>query len=475
MNEKRRLPLEPLLPDCREILDIIPDGLIVVDRECRIRTWNRTMEQITGWRAEETIGRHCSFLGCHQHRLAVADPNCFECALMKAEAPVVEQVECVITTRDGENVPVLKNARAIVGADGEIEGVIESLTDLRAVRRLEEEIRDLKGVSGPGTSRCYRLVGKSHAMREVYERIQLAAQSVATVLIQGETGSGKELVADAIHQAGERATQPFIKVNCSALSENLLESELFGHVRGAFTGAVADKVGRFEAADGGTLFLDEIGDISPLIQLKLLRVLQEHEFERVGESAVRRVDVRVVAATHRDLRQRVSEGTFREDLYYRIRVFGIGVPPLRERKEDIPLLIESFMTRFNEHTGKALAGVTDRALVCLMDYCWPGNVRELENAVEHAFVTCQGGAIDLFDLPLEIRMINLRADCGDAAVGTAGVPMMPMRRRLTRDRLLEALNAAGWNKAEAARHLGVARTTVWRRMRQWEIPMGDEE
>jgi len=229
------------------------------------------------------------------------------------------------------------------------------------------------------------------------------------------------MVGDACHLGSARRERPFVRVNCSALSESLLEGELFGHVRGAFTGAVQDKIGRFEAVDGGTILVDEIGDISPVIQLKLLRVLQERQLERVGESAPRKVDVRVICATHRDLRELVREGRFREDLFYRIRVFPMELPPLRRHKSDIPLLVDAFVQRFNLQTGKRILGLQPDALRCLMDCCWPGNVRELENAIEHAFVTCQSDRIGLFDLPTEFRVAELRdAYCRERGLAQPG-------------------------------------------------------
>ncbi len=393
---------------CSVILDTMADGLFVVDTNQTIRVWNHAMEKLTGYAADEAIGQPCTMLECRAVREAGARGEQPECALMQGKTGAIEHVECMVRSRSGESIPVLKNARPILDDDGRPTGIVETVTDLRPLKRLENEVMTLRG--RPTPQGLGRLIGKSRAMQEVYERIGLAANALATVLVHGETGSGKELIAEAIHSHSERAQGPFVKVNCSALSEGLLESELFGHEKGAFTGAVRDKVGRFEAANGGTVFLDEIGDVSPLIQLKLLRVLQEREIERVGESVSRKVDVRVVAATHRDLKQLVREGTFREDLYYRVRVFDITVPPLRERREDIPLLVHHFIERFNRETGKAIVGVTAEVNVCSMDYCWPGNVRELENAVEHAFVTCQNDHISLFDLPLELRMMELRAE-----------------------------------------------------------------
>ncbi|PIP39150.1 MAG: diguanylate cyclase, partial [Desulfobacterales bacterium CG23_combo_of_CG06-09_8_20_14_all_51_8] len=294
---------------------------------------------------------------------------------------------------------------------------------------------------------------------------QAAANSDATILIQGESGTGKELVAGAIHYNHDRFDKPMVTVNCSALSESLLESELFGHVKGAFTGAHRDRKGRFEEADGGTIFLDEIGDISPFIQLKLLRAIHEKQIERVGESKKRSVDIRIITATHKDLFAMVAQGLFREDLYYRLKVFPIFIPPLRERKKDIPLLIAHFINQFNRKTGKAITGLTSDALRVLMDHHWPGNVRELENAIEHAFVLCNTDQINIVDLPVEIRQM------GYPPIAATATEHHPIRLAITRERLMTMLNECGWNKAEVGRRMGKSRTSVWKYMKKWGIPL----
>jgi len=317
------------------------------------------------------------------------------------------------------------------------------------------------------------LVGVSSAMRPIKDRVAQIARSDATVLITGESGTGKELLAKTIHAASPRAAGPFLAVNCGALPEGLLESELFGHVRGSFTGAVRDRRGLLEEANGGTLFLDEVGEMPPVIQVKLLRVLQERTIERVGESLTRRVDVRVIAATHRDLTALAREGLFREDLYYRLKVFPIHLPPLRERKEDIGPLTEHFVRLFRERTGKAITGLTPDAMRMVMDHAWPGNVRELENAIAHGFVTCAGGLIGPFDLPVELRRAGVCAAEPENARRAAYEG--PARRgKVTRDVLVQALEATGWNKAEAARRLGMDRTSVWRHMKALGVPLRPE-
>jgi two-component system, NtrC family, response regulator HydG len=450
------------------IVDSIPDGLVVLDAGCRMCRWNRAMERLAGYSEEEMLGQLCSSLDFRSAESG--EPLEFERECMMSGVPDparIQEVECTLKARDGELIPVRKYGRVLANEEGIAVGILLILTDLRPLRRLEDRISSMESV-GEDVEPPGRLVGASPAMISVYRRIYLAARSDVTVLISGETGTGKELIADAIHEESTRRGGPLVKVNCSALSENLLESELFGHVKGAFTGAVRDSRGRIEMAEGGTLFLDEIGDVSPLIQLKLLRVLQERQYERVGEASARRANVRFIAATHRDLKQRVEHGLFREDFYYRIRVYPIEAPSLREHKSDIDLLCEAFIRGFNAKTGKRVRGMSAEARAALLDYCWPGNVRQLENAVEHAFVSCDGDRIALSDLPDDIRSARLRAlECEPAAA--IEVRGSARRPRLTRERLLEALERSGWNRAEAARLLGVDRTTVWRRMKHWHL------
>lgn len=302
------------------------------------------------------------------------------------------------------------------------------------------------------------LVGKSEKMQQVYARIDALAGVDTTVLISGESGTGKELVAEALHYTGERKHKPLVKVNCAALPENLLESELFGHVRGAFTGAVSDKIGRFEKADGGTIFLDEIGELTPKVQLQMLRVLQEKTFERVGDSQSIKVDVRLVAATNKVLLEKVRQKEFREDLFYRLKVVEVHLPPLRERRDDIPLLVDHFIKKFSAKFNKTLHSISHQALRALTVYHWPGNVRELEHALEHAFVLCRNLTITLSDLPPEL------SDPPSAPRNfTADVSLDE------RPRLLQALEKASWNKAKAARLLGINRKTIYRKLEKYGL------
>ena len=475
---------EPEL-DVELLMDAIPDGLVLLDASCRIRRWNKAMVELTGYTSTEAVGRLCSFLECRDPRTGERIDVEKRCVFSTDTAPTsIKQFECTIRAKSGEDIPIMKNGQVLRDAAGRATGFVETVTDLRPVKQLERELATLRHDAVPVRS-LGPLVGSSRAMLDVYDRIRLAAGSDVTVLVEGETGTGKELVARAIHSMSARSDSPLVTVNCSALSENLLESELFGHVKGAFTGATADKAGRIEMAEGGTLFLDEIGDISPLIQLKLLRVLQEHEYERVGESTTRKANVRFLAATHRKLKQRVSEGAFREDFYYRIRVFSIAVPPLRERREDIPLLCDAFIRKLNRSTGRRIKRLSHEATHCFMDYCWPGNVRELENAIEHAFVTCHHDCIERDDLPYEIRSAYQREiECRDRLPSTTAgqtgaadtgasrqfaVSSAPAATPLTRDTLVDMLQACHGNKSEAARRLGINRTTVWRKMKQWGL------
>lgn len=463
MTDMNNIPLA-------RVMDTMAEGVFVLDASCLIILWNQAMTEMTGWGEDEMIGNTCTELVCpNDGQTQGAAEMQSDCALLKHVdgKNAVSQREGMLRTKDGRSIPVLKNGRILFDDKNVPTGVVVTLTDLRPLRKLEQDIAVMRHDSMP-IHGIGRLVGGSSRMLDVYERIRLAGDSTVTVLIEGETGTGKELAAEAVHTMSSRRDKPLVKVNCSALSENLLESELFGHVKGAFTGAIKDKVGRIEMAEGGTLFLDEIGDISPLIQLKLLRVLQEHEYERVGESTPRKVDVRFIAATHRNLRARVAEGQLREDFYYRVRVFSIAVPPLRDHKEDIRLLCDTFIRGLNHRTGKHITRLSHDANHCLMDYCWPGNVRELENAMEHAFVICHADCIELDDLPLEIRSEQQRAiEC--QKLGGTVAPPPASAAPLTQERLLEVLEASGWNQSESARRLGVDRTTIWRKMKQWKI------
>ena len=448
------------------LLEHMSDGVFVVDSDRRICLFNRAAEEISGLSAKQAAGRVC-------HSVFTGLDEGAECAMFPRPACTIRSVfetgkscgrqDAEITFPDGSRKSLTCNVVPLFGDDGTVALVAVVLQDVSELHALRHELGE--------RSEFQNIVAKNHRMQEIFDLIEQIADTDANVLIEGESGTGKELVARAIHRRSRRGSGPFVQVNCSALVETLLESELFGHARGAFTGAIRDKVGRFEAADGGTIFLDEIGDVSPAVQVKLLRVIQERRFERVGENKSRTADVRIIAATNRDLKDLMQRGVFREDLYYRLRVVPVYLPPLRERREDIPLLVEHFIGRFRARMGRPIRSVSDAAFQLIMDYTWPGNVRELENAVEHAFVRCAGSEIRSEDLPVELR---LRPPDGQAVLPVpATSPPRPQMLRPSkpdeRGIILGALERAGGNKSLAAKSLGISRTTLWRRMREFDI------
>ncbi len=450
------------------IIDSMTEGVFTMGGDGRISSWNQSMERISGYSADEAFGKTCEILRCSR----CFDKNCpadiKKCKIF--EKAYTEPKECQLRHKDGHDVSVIKNASVIRDASDHILGVVETVTDLTELNRARHRAREAALRLGE-IHRMDNIIGKSRAMREIFAAIEAAAASDATIYINGESGTGKELVAGAIHFNSDRKNHPLVTVNCSALSETLLESELFGHVKGAYTGAIRDRIGRFEEATGGTIFLDEIGELSPFIQVKLLRVLQEREIERVGESQKRKIDIRIVTASHQDLYSKVIEGSFREDLYYRLKVFPIILPPLRDHKEDIPLLISHFIKLLNKKTKKRIVDSSKEVMRALMDYSWPGNVRELENAIEHAFVLCNSDRIQQQDLPLEIRQANP----GDTRSKQSFLNRSVKGKKVTKESLLQLLDDCSWNKAEVARQVGLSRTAIWKYMKKWDIPLQQAE
>jgi PAS domain S-box-containing protein len=431
------------------IIDSIADGVMTLDRDMTITSFNRSAERITGYRADEVTGKLCRSVlrskGC--------DESCPVRPLLSGGEPLAG-VEMDILSSDGRRIPVSITAAPLHDESGQIIGAVETFRDLSGLRRLTEELRARYSFRN--------LVGKSHRMQDIYRLIETVAPGNTTVLVQGETGTGKDLVARAIHYESPRADRPFMMVNCAALPESLLESELFGHVRGAFTGAIADRKGRFEAAQDGTLFLDEISEVSSAIQAKLLRVLETKEFERVGDSRTIAVDVRLICATNRDLQAAVAEGRFREDLYYRINIVPIVLPPLRERDEDIPLLVDHFIAKLNRETGKQIQGVSPDAMDILIDHSWPGNVRQLENAIGHAFVHCRGEVIQREHLPREV----IRAETPRTPESTAFRGTLEDMEKAAIARTLER---TGGNRTLSARRLGIGRSSLWRKIKKYGL------
>ncbi|NLE39251.1 MAG: sigma 54-interacting transcriptional regulator, partial [Pirellulaceae bacterium] len=349
----------------------------------------------------------------------------------------------------GNRVPIGISTAVFKDADGRTIGGVETFRDLRLAEELRKELDTQCGFAD--------IVGRSVAMRQLFELLPRIAESDSTVLIEGDSGTGKELFAKALHNLSPRRDKPFIALNCAALPDTLLESELFGYKAGAFTDARVDKPGRFALADGGTLFLDEIGDVSPAMQVRLLRVVQERTYEPLGSVQPVRTDVRLVAATNKDLGKLVRKGLFREDLFYRIHVIRLTLPRLRERREDIPLLVEHFLAKFNRLQGKEVAGVSDAVLARLMEYDYPGNVRELENIVEHAFVLCRGALIELAHLPPHLRGPAKEESLPDLA----GMTLEAMERFL----IANALRRTNGNRAAAARELGINPSTLFRKLK----------
>jgi len=344
----------------------------------------------------------------------------------------------------------------LIGEGGAFEGAVMMIRDVTRLTRLEKQIAE--------TQQYRDIIGKSRKMQEIFILVRELAETDSTALIYGESGTGKELVAAALHHESHRAKGPFVKVNCAALSENILESELFGHVKGAFTGAVKDRAGRFEAADGGTILLDEIGDVSPRLQLRLLRVLQEREFERVGDSLPIRTNVRVIASTNQDLDRKIQLGEFRQDLYYRLNVVRIEIPPLRGRREDIPLLVDHFCRRFNRALKREITGCAPETMEVFMRYAWPGNVRELENCLERAFIVCHDSLILPRHLPQELQSFGVgRAFSADGSGNGDGA------KTSDRDRIISVLQQTDWNVAKAARILRMARNTLYQKMNALQI------
>jgi PAS domain S-box-containing protein len=434
------------------ILDSIADGVFTVDRDFIITTFNRAAESITGFAAAEAIGEHCYNI----FRAPVCQTGCLLAESIRTGRQI-SGLELTILNRRNEEVPISISTAVLRNEDGEVIGGVETFRDLTAVQRLRQEMRRRHTL--------HDMVSKNHRMQEIFALVSAIAASDAAVLIEGETGTGKELLAKAIHEESLRREGPFVKVNCGALPDTLLESELFGHVAGAFTDAKHARVGRFESADGGTIFLDEIGDTSPAMQVKLLRVLQEGTFEPVGSSEPCRTDVRIITATHQDLKERLAVGTFRQDLYYRINTVRLSLPPLRERREDIPLLVEHFIERFNGLTGKDVRQASPGAMQAMMRYTWPGNIRELEHAIERAFVLVNDSVIRLSHLPTELSSEEPAAKAAIPA-GDRGSAILEIAERQV---IEEVLRRHGGNKSAACQELGMSRTTLWRKIRKLGI------
>jgi PAS domain S-box-containing protein len=434
-----------LLARTESILESISDGVFTVDADWRITSFNRAAEAITGVSRREAIGRRCSDV----FRSSMCEVECPLRRTIKTRKPLIGRTGYIINAQ-GNRIPISVSTAVLRDGSGHVSGGAETFRDLSEVEALR---RELEGKFHVGD-----LASRSPLMQRVFEVLPAVAASPSTVLVLGETGTGKELVARTIHALSPRRRGPFVAVNCGALPETLLESELFGYKAGAFTGANRDKPGRFAMARGGTLFLDEIAEISPALQVKLLRVLQERSYEPLGATRSEASDARIIVATNRDLAERMRAGDFREDLYYRVNVVRVELPPLRRRKEDIPLLAGQFIERFNRLQGKAVQGVSAAALPLLMAHHWPGNIRELENAIEHAFILCAEGEIGIEHLPAELTVFR-SGPAGDTGIRSA-------RNILDSQAIRAALERHRGNRAAAARELGIHKTTLFRRIKK---------
>ena len=447
----------------KTIVDTLHDGLMVLDPQGNILAVNPAAEKLTGYSAEELVGHNCRTLNCTGCDVFGRGAGENWCKLFVSGE--VRAKKCMISKKDRRTVHVVKNASVLRDSEGHMLGAVETFTDITEIVRQQREIEILRK-SCRLVEAHHGLLGESPPMRRLFELIENVSQTDAPVLIHGQSGTGKELVARAIHEESPRRDKPFIKVNCAALNENLLESELFGHEKGAYTGADRTRIGRFEAAHEGSIFLDEIGDIPPATQVKLLRVLEEKEIERVGDHKPIPVDVRIISATNKDLDALIAQGAFREDLFFRINVFPLYCPSLAERPDDIPIILQNFIERNAAQGGKKIVGLTPEAMEALLAYSWPGNVRELRNAVEYAFVLCSGRWIGKEHLPPKITNNGKRAFIHhhqDAASWEE-----------ERAKLINTLHQTGGNQSEAARLLGVSRVTVWKRLKKFGIDLAAE-
>ena len=436
------------------ILESISDGVFTVDGDWRITSFNRAAEQITGVPRTEATGRRCADV----FRASMCEASCALRHTIETGAPVVNRTAFIIDTT-GRRIPISVSTALLRNEHGEVAGGAETFRDLSVIEELRKEIT--------GRVELGDICTRSPAMRQVLDVVPRVAESESTILIEGETGTGKELLARAIHALSRRREGPFVAVNCGALPDSLLESELFGYKAGAFTGATKDKPGRFALAHGGTLFLDEIGEVSPALQVRLLRVLQERQYEPLGATRTEAADVRVIAATNRDLATQVERGAFRKDLYYRIKVMKLELPPLRRRPEDIPLLVQHFISVFNAVQNKRVTGVSPEVMAVLASHDFPGNVRELQNALEHGFMLCHEGPLELEHIPAELRPLSEHPGHRrriDDAVSDAEVQT-----------IRDALERSRGNRLAAARELGLHKSTLFRKMKRLgiELPQGD--
>ena len=432
------------------ILNSIADGVFTTDNDGKITFINKAGQEITGFSNREAIGHYCFDV----FRADICQSRCALKETLKTRKEIIN-LPATILKKGGQKVPITVSTAVLKDERGRIIGGVETFRDLSALEQLKKELSQKYTVGD--------IISKNHLVHDIFNILTNIAESDSTVLIQGASGTGKELFAKAVHNLSRRKEKPFIKVNCGALPDPLLESELFGYVKGAFTDAKKDKPGRFTLANGGTMFLDEVGDMSPSLQVKLLRVLQEKEYEPLGSTSSRKTDVRTIAATNKELSKLVNEGKFRDDLFYRLNVVKIELPPLSKRREDIPLLIDAFIQKFNVKMGKQITGVSDQALRLLLNHDFPGNVRELENIIEHAFVLCGGSRIDVDCLPKELTLIQ------EERISFLPAAEEHPFERAEAEIVRKALEKHTGNKIKAALELGISRATLWRKTKRYGL------
>jgi len=440
------------------ILESISDGVFTVDLDWQISSFNRAAELITGIKREEAIGLRCSEV----FKSNMCEHQCPLAKTLSSGVPIINQTGFIVD-RNGKRIPVSISTALLKDSEGKVIGGAETFRDLSEL----EQLRKLRA-----RSRFGEMASNSPAMQEVLAMLPVVAQSPSTVLVLGESGTGKEVLARTLHQSSRQKNGPFIAINCGALPDSLLESELFGYRKGAFTGADKDKVGRFALAQHGTLFLDEIGDISPAMQVKLLRVLQEQEYEPLGAIKAQKTNARIICATNRDLEKLVVEGSFRQDLYYRIHIIAITIPPLRDRREDIPLLADEFLQRFALLNNKSITGFAPEVFARFYAYRWPGNVRELENVVERAVVLCSSETVGERDLPVELAGVihlPILKDTRFADEMAVGLDVKDARREAERTCIQEALQRNRFNVTATAAELGWHRATLHRKLKDLSI------
>ena len=436
------------------ILDSITDGVFTIDRDWRITSFNKAAEHITGIYKSEAIGQHCSDI----FRANICETDCALKYTMETGKPILRKTIYIVTT-EGEQVPVSISTALLRNERGEIIGGVESFRDLSVVEELRKELQERYSFSD--------IISKNSELQRIFDILPQIAESDSTVLIEGESGTGKELFARVIHHLSGRRQKKLVAINCSAIPDTLLESELFGYKAGAFTDAKKDKKGRFAQAEGGTIFLDEIGDISQALQARLLRVLQEKEYEPLGSTHPETANVRVLAATNKNLSELVERGTFRQDLFYRINVIKISIPPLRERREDIPHLMRHFVAKVNRLQDKNIADVSPEVLRILMAHTFPGNVRELENIIEHAFVLCKRSIIEKEHLPQEFH--------GSGESAATSTSYATSLNELEANFILDVLKRNNWNRLATAKELGIHKTTLFRKIKRLGIELPDRD